>query len=203
MQQVIVKVWRSQSVEDLVKIPPNVHFALDLDQWEFAIKGNVPQHHGECISIGMSSLDTGRRETLTGTFFGALRVRPTPGEDTPYCPCGNIKGLTNGYSFHTHQLSPHCTSSLNLVRPYHSCQEQILPVKLNRRSKFMGHCFVTTGSITMKLRNWVEVSISWCKHFQKNIRSFIEIYKSLKTIITVSHLKRGTLSVKHLTPFFV
>ena len=67
----------------------SVHVALDIDQWEFAINGNVTQHHDGSVSAGMSSLNTGRMETFTGTFFDALRVCPIPGEDPSYC-CGII-----------------------------------------------------------------------------------------------------------------
>ena len=44
-------------------------FALDLDQWQFKITGKVPQHHDGSVSVAMSSLDTGRMEVLTGTFW--------------------------------------------------------------------------------------------------------------------------------------
>lgn len=76
-------------------------------------------------------------------------------------------------------------------------------------SEFMGHCFVTTGSIPMKHgRNWVGMSISRCRNFHKNIRSFTEINKSLKTNLilknkVVSHLERGTHWVKDLITIFV
>ena len=46
-----------------------VMFALDLDQWQFAISGNVPQHHDGSICVDMSSLDTSRTEMFKGTFF--------------------------------------------------------------------------------------------------------------------------------------
>ena len=45
-----------------------VMFALDLDQWQFAITGKVPQHHDGSVCIDMSSLDTGRR-CLKGRFW--------------------------------------------------------------------------------------------------------------------------------------
>ena len=38
----------------------------DLDQWEFANKGNVPQHHDRSVSVGVSSSDTNRMETFKG-----------------------------------------------------------------------------------------------------------------------------------------
>ena len=44
-------------------------FAMDPDQWQFAIAGKVPQHHDGSVSVGMSSLDTGRIEMLKGTFW--------------------------------------------------------------------------------------------------------------------------------------
>ena len=37
LQRVVVEVWHSVSVEDLVTIPPSVDVALDLDQWKFTI----------------------------------------------------------------------------------------------------------------------------------------------------------------------
>ena len=145
----------------------------------------------------------------SGTVFDALRVRPIPGEDTLYCPFGNIKGPTNGCTFHTRLRHPYYTPSLSFGRPPHGSQAGILPVKLSRKSEFMGHCFVTTGSIPMKHgRNWVGMSISRCRNFHKNIRSFTEINKSLKTNLilknkVVSHLERGTHWVKDLITIFV
>ena len=53
-----------------------VMFALDFDQRQFSITGKVPQHHDGSLSVGISSLNTGRMEMLIGTFFDALRVRP-------------------------------------------------------------------------------------------------------------------------------
>ena len=53
-----------------------VIFALDLDQWQFAIRGKVPQLYDGGVSVGMSSLGTGRMEKVKGTFFDALGVRP-------------------------------------------------------------------------------------------------------------------------------
>ena len=157
----------------------------------------------------MSSLDTCRMETHAGTVFDALRVRHVPSEDTPYCPFGNIKGLTNDCSFHTHHRNPYHTPSLSFGRPYHGCQAGITPVKCNRESEFMGHCFVTTGSITTKHgRNLIGKSISGCRNFHKNIRSSTEKNKSLKANLiiknkVVSHLERGTYWINHKALIFV
>ena len=43
-------------------------FAMDPDQWQFAIAGYVSQHHDGSVPVGMSSLDTGRVEMLIGAF---------------------------------------------------------------------------------------------------------------------------------------
>ena len=51
-----------------------VLFALDFDQWQFAITEKVPQHYDGSIAVGMSSLDKGRMEILKGTFFNPLRI---------------------------------------------------------------------------------------------------------------------------------
>ena len=72
LQRVVIKVWHSLSFEDRQA----VIFALDFDQWQFAITGKVPQHYGGSVAVGMSSLDTGRMEILKGTFFDPIRVCP-------------------------------------------------------------------------------------------------------------------------------
>ena len=46
-----------------------VMFALDLDQWQFAITGKIPQHRDGSVGVDMSSLDTGRMEMFKGTFL--------------------------------------------------------------------------------------------------------------------------------------
>ena len=78
--------WHSLSVEDLVEIPQAVVFALDLDQWQFAVTGKVPQHHDGSICEVMSSLDTGRVEMLKGAFLtpSGFALYGLPGEDTSY-----------------------------------------------------------------------------------------------------------------------
>ena len=53
----------------LSKFRQAVMFALDLDQWQFAIRGKVPQHHDGSVCVGMSSMDTGRLEMLKGMFW--------------------------------------------------------------------------------------------------------------------------------------
>ena len=65
-----------------------VMFALDIDQWQFAITGKVPQHHDGPVCVGMSSLDAGRMEMLKGTFLtpSGFVIYGLPGEDTSYCP---------------------------------------------------------------------------------------------------------------------
>ena len=57
-------VWRTSS-----KFCQTVMFALDLDHWQFAIMGKVPQHHDGSICLCMSSLDTGRMGMLKWTFW--------------------------------------------------------------------------------------------------------------------------------------
>ena len=157
-----------------------VMFALDLDQWQFAITGKVPQHHAGNVSVGMSSLDTGRVDVLKGTFL--MPSGFLPGEDTSFCSFGHIKDSTNGCSFHTRHRSPYLTPSLNIGRTYRGCLEEMLSVKRHGRSEFTGHDFVTTGSITIKHgRNGVGMSISRCGNFHTNTRNFTKSYKSLKT----------------------
>ena len=46
-----------------------VMFALDLDQWQFAITGKVSQHHDGSVCVGMSSLDTDRMKMPKRTFW--------------------------------------------------------------------------------------------------------------------------------------
>ena len=104
------------------------------------------------------------------------------GEDTSYCPSGDIRESTNGCSFYTRRRSPYYTPLLSIGRTYRGCLEEILPVKRHGRSEFMGHGFVTIASITMKHGiNGVGVTISRCRNFHKNTRNFTESNKSLKT----------------------
>ena len=104
---------------------------------------------------------------LRGRFV-ALRIRPIPGEDTSYCPGRNIRGSTNNCSFHTRHWRPNYTPSVSFCRLYHGEAHEILPVKRDRWSEFVSHCFVTTGSITMKhSTNWVRVLVSRSKHFHE------------------------------------
>ena len=49
-----------------------VMFAMDPDQWQFAITGKIPQHNDGSVCVGMSSLDTGSMEMLKGTFWRPL-----------------------------------------------------------------------------------------------------------------------------------
>ena len=53
-----------------------VIFALDFDQWQFAITGKVPQHYDGSVAVGMSSLDRGRMEILKGMFFAPPQGLP-------------------------------------------------------------------------------------------------------------------------------
>ena len=75
LQQMDVKMWHSLSAEDLVKIPPSFYVALGLDHWEFASNGNVPQHDEGSVSVGISSPDTCKMETLTERFGSLYLVR--------------------------------------------------------------------------------------------------------------------------------
>ena len=180
-------------------------FALDLDQWQFAITGKVPQHHDGSVCIGISSLDNRRMEMLKGTFY-ALRVRPIGPTWRGYFVL-SFRGYQR-FDQWLHLLYPSPNSLLHAIvdvgRTYCGCLEEIQLFKRHRRSEFTGHGFVMTGSITMKHgRNGVEVSISRCRNFHKTTINFTESDKSLKTNLIwknkiVSHLERGTNWFKHL-----
>ena len=164
LQWVVVKVWHSLSVEDLVKFRQAFMFALDLDQWDFANTGKVPQHHDGGVSVDMLSLDTGRMETLKGTFFHALRVRPIG----PTWRRGYLVLSLQGHQWFDQWLNlsyPPTKSRLHAIAEllsfYHGCLVAILTVKRYGRSEFMSHSFVIISWITIKHeRNGIGVSIS-------------------------------------------
>ena len=152
LQWVIVKVWHSLSVEDLVEIPPSGHvchgsrlmsvcnYGKGTTTWRKRLRRHVviwSQAGWRCLK--------GRSFTPSGFALYGL-----PGEDTSHCPFGDIIDSTNGSSFHTRYWSPYYTPSLTFGRTYYGCLEEILTVKRHGRSKFTGHGFVTTGSSTMK-----------------------------------------------------
>ena len=67
--------WVSRTSSNFRQV---VMFALDLDQRQFAITGKISQHHDGCFSIGMSSRNTGRMETLwrpQGSPYSAYLAR--------------------------------------------------------------------------------------------------------------------------------
>ena len=155
-----------------------VMFALDLDQWQFAITGKIPQHHDGNVCVDMSSLDTGRMDMFKGTFLtpSGFALWGLPGANTSYCPSGDIKDLTNGCSFYARHWSPYYTPSLSIGRTYCGYLEEILTFKRHGRSEFMGHGCKTTGSITMKHgKNGVEVSTARCKSFHKNTINLLNL----------------------------
>ena len=207
--------WYSQCaawLEDLVKFRQAFMFALDLDQWKFAITGKVPQHHDGGVSVGMLaavlSLDTGRMETLKGTFFNALRVRPIGSTWHRGCLVLSLRGHQRFDQWL--QLSyPPPTSRLHAIVEHRGCLAAILPAKRYERSEFTSHSFVATGSITIKHgRNGVGVSFLRYRNFHKNSRSFTGSYKSLKTNLIlknkiVSYLECGTHWAKHFVPIFL
>ena len=61
LQRVVIKVWHSLSVEDLVEIPPSGYVCPGSRQMAVCNYGKG--------CVGMSSLDTGRLEMLKGTFL--------------------------------------------------------------------------------------------------------------------------------------
>ena len=208
LQRMVVNVWHSLSVEDLVKFRQAFMFSLDLDQWKFAITGKVPQHHDGGVSVGMLSLDTGRMETLKGTFFNALRVRPIGSTWHRGCLVLSLRGHQRFDQWL--QLSyPPPTSRLHAIVEHRGCLAAILPAKRYERSEFTSHSFLATGSITIKHgRNGVGVSFLRYTNFHKNSRSFTGSYKPLKTNLIlknkiVLYLECGTHWAKHFVPIFL
>ena len=191
------------------------------------VHGSIVHEHGLSCNGWLSRCGTAWVSRTTSKFRQAVILAPDlekclfaitenvprrkylPGEDTLYCPSGDIRDSTNGGSFYTRNRSPYYRPSLTIGRTYCGCLEEILPIKRQGRSEFTGHEFVTTGSITMKHgRNGIGVSISRCRNFHKNKRNFTESNKSLKTKLIlknniVPHLERSTHWVKHLAPLFV
>ena len=49
-----------------------VMFALDLDQWQFAISGKMPLRHDGSVCVDMALLDTSRMDMFKGTFWRPL-----------------------------------------------------------------------------------------------------------------------------------
>ena len=124
LQRVVVKVWHSLSVKDLVEIPPSGHVCPG--PWPMAIckygKGTLA--HDGSVCVGMSPLDTGR---FMG--WGCLKGRFWRPQGSPYraylgriprtyCPSEDIKDSINGCSFYTllHAIVEHRSYLLWLSR---------------------------------------------------------------------------------------
>ena len=116
------------------------------DSWCLSRTGTV------CASRTSSKCHQAFMLPLVSTVLCALRVCPIPGEDTSYCPCGNIKGSTDYCSFHNRHWRPNYTPWLSVGRLYHGREDEIIQV--NHLAKIMySYLFI----LPLKLKTFLQL----------------------------------------------